>query len=310
MGLWWMAQVARCQNHIRISEEILQRLSEAYRRIRNTCRFLLGNLSDFDPELDRIDVASMESLDRWALNRLQQLMQKVKQAYERFEFHKIFHAIHNFCVVDLSAFYLDVLKDRLYVSAARSEKRRSAQTALFEIAVTLVRIMAPILTFTAEEVWEHIPAFSGKSESVHLELLPEPQPDCEDETMEEHWERILDIRVEVNRALELARKNKEIGHSLDAEIVLGVSGPLLEQLRDTEDMLSGLFIVSRVRFADPESLDPATEAADIPGMLIQVKPASADKCSRCWVHDETVGDNADQPEICSRCVNELEVQGA
>ncbi len=308
LRLWVAAEDYR--DDIRISEEILQRLSEAYRRIRNTCRFLLGNLSDFDPERDRIDVASMESLDRWALHRLQQLVKKVAQAYERFEFHKIYHAIHNFCVVDLSAFYLDVLKDRLYVSAATSEKRRSAQTALFEIATTLVRSMAPILAFTAEEVWEHLPAFPGKKESVHLELLPEPVAAYEDASIEEQWEQILDVRAEVNRALELTRKNKKVGHSLDAEITLGVSGPLMEHLRGYEDMLSRVFIVSRVILAGPESLDSAIEAVDIPGLLIQVKPASAKKCARCWIHDETVGADSNQPEICSRCVEELEAQGA
>jgi isoleucyl-tRNA synthetase len=308
LRLWVASEDYR--DDIRISEEILQRLSEAYRRIRNTCRFLLGNLSDFDPEMHRTDLVSMESLDRWALSKLQQLVKRVAQAYESFEFHKIYHAIHNFCVVDLSAFYLDVLKDRLYVSAAASEKRRSAQTALFEIVVTLVRLMAPILTFTAEEVWEHLPAFPGKSESVHMELMPEPVPAYEDEAIEEHWKSILDVRVEVNRALELARKNKEVGHSLDAEIILGLSGPLLERLRGTEDMLSQVFIVSKVKLADPANLDPATEAVDIPGMLIQVKPASADKCARCWVHDETVGAKADQTEICERCVKELESQSA
>ena len=304
LRLWVAAEDYR--DDIRISEEILQRLSEAYRRIRNTCRFLLGNLSDFDPEQHRVEVASMESLDRWVLHRLQQLVKIVLQAYERFEFHKIYHSIHNFCVVDLSSFYLDVLKDRLYVSAAASEKRRSAQTAIFELAVTLVRLMAPILAFTAEEVWKHLPVFSGKSESVHMELLPEPVAAHENEAIEREWKRVLEVRTEVNRALELARKNKEVGHSLDAEITLGVSAPLSEFLHGKEDMLSRIFIVSRVVFAAPGSLDSGTEAVDVPGLLIQVKSASAVKCARCWVHDETVGTRPDQPEICSRCVNELE----
>jgi len=303
LRLWVAAEDYR--DDIRISEEILQRLSEAYRRIRNTCRFLLGNLSDFDPERDRINVSSMESLDRWALHRLQQLVRKVAKAYKRFEFHKIYHAIHNFCVVDLSSFYLDVLKDRLYVSAPTSEKRRSAQTALFEIATTLVRIMAPILAFTSEEVWENVPPFPGKSESVHLELLPEPVSAYEDDSIEEQWGLILELRAEVNRALELARKNKEVGHSLDAEITLGASGPLMESLQGHEDLLSRVFIVSQVRLADPESLESATAAVDIPGLMIHVRPASAMKCARCWVHDETVGADADQPEICERCVREL-----
>jgi isoleucyl-tRNA synthetase len=252
----------------------------------------------------------MESLDRWALHRLQQLVKRVGQAYELFEFHKIYHAIHNFCVVDLSAFYLDVLKDRLYVSAAASGQRRSAQTALFEIAVTLVRLMAPILSFTAEEAWEHLPYFPGKTDSVHLEPLPESVADYEDEAIDEHWNRILEIRAEVNRALELARRNKEVGHSLDAEITLGVSGQLFEHLRDREDELNRVFIVSRVRLVEPHSLESGLEAVEIPGMLIEVKPASAEKCARCWVHDETVGTHPDQPEICSRCVGELDAAGS
>jgi isoleucyl-tRNA synthetase len=308
LRLWVAAEDYR--DDIRISEEILQRLSEAYRRIRNTCRFLLGNLSDFDPEQHRVEIASMESLDRWALHRLQQVVKIVSRAYERFEFHKIYHALHNFCVVDLSSFYLDVLKDRLYVSAAASEKRRSAQTAIFELAVTLVRLMAPILAFTAEEVWEHLPAFPGKSESVHMELLPDPVPAYEDGAMEGEWQRVLEIRAEVNRALELARKNKEVGHSLDAEITLAASGPLADFLRGKEDVLSRVFIVSRVSLAEPGGLDSGTEAVDIPGLLIQVKQASAAKCARCWVHDETVETSPDQPEICSRCVNELEADAS
>jgi isoleucyl-tRNA synthetase len=308
LRLWVAAEDYR--DDIRISEEILQRLSEAYRRIRNTCRFLLGNLSDFDPERDRVHLASMDSLDRWALHRLQQLVKRVAQAYESFEFHKIYHAIHNFCVVDLSAFYLDVLKDRLYVSAATSEKRRSAQTTIFEIAVTLVRLMAPILAFTADEVWEHLPPFSGKSESVHLELLPEPVAAYEDEAIEKEWKSILDTRVEVNRALELARKNKEVGHSLDAEVTIGISGPLLERLRGQEDILSRVFIVSKVRLAEAERIESGVEAVEIPGMLIQVKPALAEKCGRCWVHDESVGTDANQPEVCERCIKELEAQSA
>jgi len=308
LRLWVAAEDYR--DDIRISEEILQRLSEAYRRIRNTCRFLLGNLSDFDYERDRVEVASMESLDRWALHRLQQLVKRVVQAYKSFEFHKIYHAIHNFCVVDLSAFYLDVLKDRLYVSAAASGPRRSAQTSLFEIAVTLVRLMAPILVFTAEEVWEHLPSFPGKADSVHLEDLPEPVAAYEDEAIEERWKRILEIRAEVNRALELARKSKAVGHSLDAEITLGVSGRLLENLRGYEDALSRVFIVSRVRLAETDSLDSGIEAVDIPGLLVKVKPASAEKCARCWVRDETVGTHSEQPEICSRCVRELNAAGS
>ncbi|MFP3869909.1 MAG: isoleucine--tRNA ligase [Syntrophobacteria bacterium] len=303
LRLWVAAEDYR--DDIRISEEILQRLSESYRRIRNTCRFVLGNLSDFDPESDRVEADLLEPLDRWVLHRLQKLVRKVRHAYDRFEFHKVYHAIHNFCVVDLSSFYLDVLKDRLYVSAAASKKRRSAQTALFETAATLVRLMAPVLAFTAEEVWHHLPAFREKAESIHLEFLPEPLSAYEDEAVEEQWRNILDIRAEVNRALELMRKDKMLGHSLDAEVTLGLSGPLLKELRGKEGLLSQVFIVSRVRLQDAESLDGGIKAGTIPGMLIQVEPASGKKCARCWVHHESVGTDREHLEICSRCLEEL-----
>jgi isoleucyl-tRNA synthetase len=161
------------------------------------------------------------------------------------------------------------------------------------------------LAFTSEEIWENVPPFPGKSESVHMELLPEPISAYEDDSLEEQWGLVLDVRAEVNRALELARKNKEVGHSLDAEITLGVRGALMENLKGREDMLSRVFIVSQVRLVDPESFDSATAAVDIPGLMIQVRPASAMKCARCWVHDETVGTESSQPEICSRCVKEL-----
>lgn len=303
LRLWVASEDYR--DDIRISEEILRRLSEAYRRIRNTCRFLLGNLSDFDPMRHRVKVESMESLDRWALHRLQQLVRKVRLAYERFEFHKVFHAIHNFCVVDLSSFYLDVLKDRLYVSAPDSNKRRSAQTALFEIAVALLRLMAPILAFTAEEAWQHLPDFPDKAESVRLEQVPQPLPAYENEALADEWQRILEVRSEVNRTLETARKQKIVGHSLDAQVTLGVSGPLRQLLAGRQHTLSRTFIVSCVELTDPQQLNDGTEAVHIPGLLIKVEPASGDKCARCWVHHESVGSHAEHPEICSRCLAEL-----
>jgi isoleucyl-tRNA synthetase len=303
LRLWVAAEDYR--DDVRISEEILQRLSEGYRRIRNTCRFLLGSLSDFEPQLHRVPPESMESLDRWALHQLQQLVRKVRLACERFEFHKVYHAIHNFCVVDLSSFYLDVLKDRLYVSAPTSGKRRSAQTALFEIVVSLVRLMAPILAFTAEEVWQQVPAFPGKTESIHLEQLPEPVSQYEDKVLAEHWQRLLEVRAEVNRALELARKEKIVGHPLDAEIILGVPEGMGALLHGQEEMLSRVFIVSHVQLLAPGSVEAGGEAVNIPGMTIQVKRAPGAKCARCWVHDESVGGHAEHPEICSRCLVEL-----
>ena len=308
LRLWVAGEDYR--DDIRISDEILQRLSEGYRRIRNTCRFLLGNLSGFDPEGDRVSEEAMESLDRWALHRLQGLVRRVRLAYQRFEFHKIYHAIHNFCVVDLSAFYLDVLKDRLYVSAAGSRKRRSAQTALFEITVSLLRLMAPILVFTAEEVWQHLPAFPGKAASVHLTPLPEPVAAYEDEALEEWWARVLEVRGEVNRALELARIDKVVGHSLDAQVSLSLPDQPRDLLCGQEELLSQVFIVSKVSLTQPDDIKDGIKALAVPGLVIQVRPAPGAKCARCWVHQESVGAHREHPEICSRCVEELGVTGS
>jgi isoleucyl-tRNA synthetase len=308
LRLWVAGEDYR--DDIRLSDEILQRLSEGYRRIRNTCRFLLGNLNGFDPERDRVRVEAMESLDRWALHRLQGLVRRVRLAYQRFEFHKIYHAIHNFCVVDLSAFYLDVLKDRLYVSAEASRKRRSAQTALFEITVSLVRLMAPILVFTAEEVWKDLPAFPGKAASVHLTQLPEPVAAHEDEALEEWWARVLEVRGEVNRALELARVDKLVGHSLDAEVSLSLPDQLRDLLGGQEELLSRVFIVSRVSLTRADQLRDGIEALAVPGLMIRVRPARGARCARCWVHQESVGAHREHPEICSRCVEELGIKGS
>ncbi|NTV41820.1 MAG: isoleucine--tRNA ligase, partial [Syntrophobacteraceae bacterium] len=218
LRLWVSAEDYR--DDIRISPDILKRLSEAYRRIRNTCRFLLGNVHDFDPKKNRVAYEEMEELDRFALHQLQDLVQRVRQAYDRFEFHKVYHALHNYCVVDLSSFYLDILKDRLYVSSAGSPGRRSAQTALYEILSALLRLMAPILSFTAEEGWWHLP--DQPSATIHLEDLPEPKPLFRNGELSQRWEKLLLLRSEVLRALEIARQAKIIGHPLDAVVRLSL----------------------------------------------------------------------------------------
>ena len=209
------------RDNIRLSDEILQRLVEAYRRIRNTCRFILGNLYDFDPSKDRVPYDQMEELDQWVLHRLQELAERVLKAYDSFEFHPVFHNLHNFCVLDLSAFYLDILKDRLYVSPAQSRARRSAQTALQEILEVLVRLMAPILSFTADEIWQSMRG-QGRSPSVHMETFLPLKNEYKNTALAERWEPILRVRKEVTKAIELERKNKTIGHSLEASITLGL----------------------------------------------------------------------------------------
>lgn len=297
LRLWVSAEDYR--DDIRISPDILKRLSEAYRRIRNTCRFLLGNLYDFKPHEDAVAYEGMEELDRFAMHQLQDLVKRIRTAYDRFEFHKVYHAIHNYCVVDLSSFYLDILKDRLYISARESKARRSAQTAIHEILTSLLKLMAPILSFTAEEGWWHLP--QRPSETVHLEELPQPNPLHHNEELNRRWQNILLLRREVLRALESARQARTIGHPLDAEVKLSFPIGWLESLSGEEELLASVFIVSRVSFVASEVLRHPMEGEEIKGLLVEVAPASGEKCGRCWVRDETVGKYEDHPALCRRC---------
>ncbi len=291
---------------IRLSDEILNRLADAYRRVRNTWRFLLGTLADFDPDRDRVSYAHMEELDRWMLLRLGELIARVRKAYEEYQFHVVFHATHNFCAVDLSALYLDIIKDRLYTSAPGDPKRRAAQTVCFEVLTALARLLAPILTFTADEVWSHIPG-GGKPASVHLVTFPEERGEWINERLRGEWDRLLEIRAEVQRALEAARQQGRIGKAVDAVLfVVSVPEeewrPLLEA--KGEALLATLFNVSavRLRAAPPAGAGIRYEGQDIPGLAIEVVPAAAlgwKRCDRCWTWSEGVG--AD-PALCERCL--------
>jgi len=193
---------------------------EAYRRIRNTSRYILGNLFDFDPARDRLAYAELEEMDRWALHRLQEVIRRVRDAYDKYQFHMVYYTLYNFCTVDLSALYLDVLKDRLYTSKADSRRRRSAQTAMEIILDAMIRLLAPILTFTAEEVWNAMPAYAGKAESVHLTEFPAVNPAYVDEELGEKWRTLVAVKGEISKAIESARKNKTVGHSLDAAVAV------------------------------------------------------------------------------------------
>jgi len=297
LRLWVSAEDYR--DDIRISPDILKRLSEAYRRIRNTCRFLLGNLYDFDPSRHAVAYADMHELDRFALCQLQDLIGRIRHAYDKFEFHRVYHALHNYCVVDLSSFYLDILKDRLYTSGAESKARRSAQTALHEIVTAVLKLMAPILSFTAEEAWWHLPFRSG--ETIHMEVFPEENEDWKDGTLRERWEEIILLRSEVTRILEGSRQARLIGHSLDARVKLALPFDWGEKLRGQEDLLRSVFIVSQVRLVAPEELVNPVEGVEIRGLLVEVESVSAPKCERCWVRSESVGTMADHPNLCDRC---------
>ncbi|MRR34351.1 isoleucine--tRNA ligase [bacterium] len=297
LRLWVAAQDYR--DDTRISQEILTRVSESYRRIRNTCRYILGNISDFDPAADAVAYGDMPEIDRWALHQLELLKERVLRAYDEMEFHAICQSVNAFCSVEMSAFYLDILKDRLYSSRKDSLKRRSAQTALYLILDSLVKLTAPVLSFTADEVWGFMPKQS--CESVHLAEFPTLAPEHRDERLTARWDSIIRVRGEVSKALELARVQKVIGHSLDASVTLAAPQELLGFLREYAAELKGIFIVSKVELA--EALEGECVAAEnVAGLKIRVEAAPGAKCERCWCYDEQIGASADHPTICPKCL--------
>ncbi|NLG87253.1 MAG: class I tRNA ligase family protein, partial [Firmicutes bacterium] len=294
----WVAS-SDFKGDVRVSREIMQQLSEVYRKIRNTARFLLGNLSDFDPEKDVVPYEELTEIDRWALMALTHLVEKVTAAYENYEYHLLYHALHNFCALDMSAFYLDVLKDRLYCSRADDPARRAAQTVLYEVLTTLVRLIAPVLTFTAEEIWEYIPG--TKEESVQLTSWPEANPKYLDKELELRWNSLLTVRAGVAKALEEARQSGLIGTSLMAKVDLWFPERLnstYELVKEYQEFLPTLFIVSRVSLHEPGE-EPPTEAAEIEGYAgarCLVGLAPGEKCQRCWMYSEETVDG-----VCPRC---------
>src|SRR5437762_2587808 len=286
---------------IRLSTEIIDRLADAYRRIRNTYRFLLGNLADFDPARDRQPSARLDEVDRWILDRLARLVDRVVRGYEEYQFHAVFHSVHNFCAVDLSAQYLDIVKDRLYTSAANDPRRRAAQTTCHDVLLALVRLMAPILTFTAEEAWRYVPGAHG--ESVHLERFPEVPLSWLDDRLKAAWDRLLEVRREVSKALEAARARKLIGSGLEASVrIASAPEDIPTLLAAKRELLQTLFIVSRVELRGAANGAVVYESQEIPGLVVVVDHAPGKKCERCWTWSERVGDDAQHPALCERCV--------
>jgi isoleucyl-tRNA synthetase len=306
LRMWVSASDYR--DDVRISDNILNQLSDAYRRIRNTSRFLLGNLSDFSPETDSVPVDQMLDIDRFALHTLQALVERALKAYDTYEFHVIYHRLYNYCTVDLSSFYLDILKDRLYTSPAASTARRSAQTAMYAILDAMARVMAPIMPFTAEEIWKHMPAVSGGAESIHLAGFPKPDAGLRDDDLAEKWETLISVRAEVTKALEKARADKVIGHSLDSAVTVGLSEDLFAVLSPFQDDLRSILIVSRASMVAGE-IPGAYAGQETEGVWVEVVPAGGEKCQRCWVYDDSVGKLADHPTICSRCSGALAQMG-
>jgi isoleucyl-tRNA synthetase len=289
----WCAS-AEFTEDVRASPEILERVSDAYRKIRNTARFALGNLDGFDRERDSVAESDLEEIDRWALLDLDALIAKVRAAYEAYQFHVVFHTLYDFSTVTLSARYFDILKDRLYTFAPQNRARRSAQTALYRIVDALARLLAPIMSFTADEIWENIPGSVDQAASVHLLEFPltARQPDAE---LSARWAQLFEIRDKVLRALEDARVAKTIGSSLEAGIELTASGSTYQLLERYQPELRYLFIVSQVSLT----------RCDIGELQVNVRRADGEKCERCWNYSTRVGESSRYPTVCERCIEAL-----
>jgi len=294
----WVASVDY-RADVRISDNILAQITEVYRKIRNTLRFLLGNLSHFDPSKDRVAYDRLNELDRYAVIRLHRMIDKVIAAYEQYDFHLVYQAIHHFCAVEMSAFYLDIVKDRLYASAPEDPARKACQTVLYDALTVITKLIAPILPHTADEVWKHIPATDAIS--VQLTDMPEPDAALFDDRLEQKWDRFMEVRDEVLKALEAARKNKLIGHSLGASVELYPDEGTERLLRQFDD-LAALFIVSDVKLHAAGEPAPA-DAMPLKGVAVKVGVASGEKCERCWIVTPAVGSDPEHPSLCPRCVS-------
>ena len=295
----WAASVEFTED-VRISETILTRLTEAYRKLRNTFRFALGNMHEFDPATEAVPVADMEELDQWILIQGEKLTRDCRVWYEEMAFHRVYQALYNFATVELSSLYFDILKDRLYTSARKSEARRSAQTALYRLTLALTRLLAPLLSFTTDEVWGHLVKPADAPKSVHLALLPEPGeltaglsgPHRE---RARKWDRLMEVREAVLKSLEAAREAKVIGAPLEAQVHLKASGDLYDLLDEYEQQLADLFIVSQVSLEGEGSTE----------LAIHVERATGEKCPRCWKYKEDLGVSQEIPEVCGACAQAI-----
>jgi isoleucyl-tRNA synthetase len=269
---------------------------------------MLGNLTDFYPAVHAVDFAELEEIDRFALGKFEELRDKITTAYERYEFHPIHQALNYFCGTTMSAFYLDILKDRLYCSGTESQLRRSAQTVLHEILGGLLQLMSPVLTFTTAEAWEHfkhLDAAAPLKESIFFTEFPVAKPERRDAAQEEHWGKLITVRSEITKALEAARREKIIGHPLEAEVVLVVKGEWADFIKAGIEQVKDVCIISVLTVCEDEKDFPELTfqtGDDIPELAVAVHAARGDKCDRCWTRDTFVGTNAEHPQLCERCL--------
>jgi len=279
-------------NDIRVSQDIFKQLSEVYRKIRNTARFILGNINDFNPKLDKIEYKNMAEIDKWALNNLNKLIKNVTESFENCEYHTIFHMIHNFCVVEMSNFYLDIIKDTLYVEKNNSPARRSSQTAIYIILDTLMKLLSPILFFTSDEIWKSMPTENdNERESIMFSDFPVVIDEYTNPELEQEFDKFMEIREIVKKSLEDTRARKEIGASLEAKVIISCKKDLFDFYSKNINKLKSIFIVSDLEIHEDNEL------------TIKVEKATGNKCERCWTYDVSVGQNNDHPTICKRCIS-------
>jgi isoleucyl-tRNA synthetase len=297
LRLWVAAQ--DYTEDLRLSPAILTRLGDAYRKIRNTVRFLLSNLADYDPSCDAQPDDRLSEIDRWALMRLHRLIECVRSNYKEFNFRQIFHELDYFCTVDMSAIYLDVLKDRLYTFRKDDPARRASQRVLHETVLALTKLMAPLLTFTAEEIWDSLPESQREAPSVHLAAFPQADLRYKNADLEQRWDKLLKVRSAVQAELEIKRREKLIGAPLEAKVILSADPERYKFLKGYEQHLPGLFIVSQVELREVHHLPQD------PDFAVEVLKADGTKCVRCWNYRPAVGANAAHPELCDRCVDAI-----
>jgi len=300
LRLWVSATDYR--NDVSISDEIIKRTADAYRRIRNTARFLLSNLFDFEPEKHTVESQELVELDKWAILRCQQLQEEIREAYADYNFHIIYQKLHNFCTVDMGSFYLDIIKDRQYTAATDSLARRSCQTAMYHILHAFVRWLAPVLSFTAEEIWQLSP---GKDkESIFLCEWYQAWPQLTDVDMD-YWQQVLTIRTQVNKALEQQRKEGLIGSALAAEVTLFADETLHPLLSRLQDELRFVLITSHAAVQPLGEKSQQALATEIEDLWLEVKPSQHQKCERCWHRSEDIGQDAEHPSLCNRCIGNI-----
>jgi isoleucyl-tRNA synthetase len=305
LRLWVASEDYR--DDVKVSDEILRQVSDAYRKIRNTIRYMLGNLSDFDPNNHRVDAVDLPELDRWALKRFYELNSKVTRAYEKYEFHSIYHNLNYFCGTTMSSFYLDIIKDRLYTAGTDSRLRRAAQTVLHDILDGMLKLMAPVLSFTAAETWEHFRNLDEKApltESIFFTEFVASEEDPSGNNFDKKWNRLIAIRAEITKALEIARREKVIGHPLEAEVLIKADSELLAFLEKEWRTMQEISIVSALKKTDEivqDSLVKPFVSEEVAGLTVMIRPAAGEKCERCWIRCTTVGTSKEHPLICDRC---------